>query len=87
VFLLGRRNEAEDFFHRFIQTKNEVGLFSEEYDPETKRQVGNFPQAWCHVALVNSAWNLSRETGPVHDRGKTEDASVEKTTTYRENSS
>jgi GH15 family glucan-1,4-alpha-glucosidase len=83
LILQGRRKEAQNLFQRLLQTKNEVGLFSEEYDPETKRQVGNFPQAWCHVALVNSAWNLSRETGPAHDRGKTE----EKTTTHRENSS
>jgi GH15 family glucan-1,4-alpha-glucosidase len=45
-----------------------VGLLAEEYDPHTGRQVGNFPQAFSHVALVNTALNLTRAVGPTHRR-------------------
>jgi GH15 family glucan-1,4-alpha-glucosidase len=45
-----------------------VGLLTEEYDPLTKRLLGNFPQAFSHVALINTAWNLSQALGPAKDR-------------------
>jgi GH15 family glucan-1,4-alpha-glucosidase len=57
--LIGRRHEAEDLFRRLLSLQNDVGLFSEEYDPATKRLVGNFPQAFTHLALIASAKVLS----------------------------
>jgi GH15 family glucan-1,4-alpha-glucosidase len=57
--LIGRRAEAEELFRRLLSLQNDVGLFSEEYDPATKRLVGNFPQAFTHLALIASAKTLS----------------------------
>lgn len=56
--LLGRRKDALRMYNRLKRLANDVGLFAEEYDPEAKRQLGNFPQAFSHVALVNTALNL-----------------------------
>jgi GH15 family glucan-1,4-alpha-glucosidase len=47
---------------------NDVGLLAEEYDPRTGHQLGNFPQAMTHMALVNTAANLARTRGPAEDR-------------------
>ena len=68
--LLSGALEARALFERLIGLVNDVGLLAEEYDPAAKRQLGNFPQAFTHVALVNSACNLSRLTGPAHHRGR-----------------
>jgi GH15 family glucan-1,4-alpha-glucosidase len=57
--LSGRVREARELFRRLIGVANDVGLFSEEYDVSRRRLVGNFPQAFSHVAFVNSARNLS----------------------------
>jgi glucoamylase len=57
--LQGRQKQAIATFERLLDLRNDVGLLSEEYDPVTKRQVGNFPQAFSHVALVSSALTLS----------------------------
>ncbi|MGZ3419775.1 MAG: glycoside hydrolase family 15 protein [Polyangiales bacterium] len=63
--LCGRREEARRLFERLIEVCNDVGLLSEEYDVSKRRLVGNFPQAFSHVALVNSALNLSElQVGP-----------------------
>jgi GH15 family glucan-1,4-alpha-glucosidase len=59
LHLLGRHDDAVALFERLIGLINDVGLLAEEYDPVAKRQVGNFPQAFSHVSLVNSAYNLS----------------------------
>jgi GH15 family glucan-1,4-alpha-glucosidase len=59
--LLGRIDEARALFERLIAVRNDLGLLSEEYDPVRKRMVGNFPQALSHVALINTARNLSRD--------------------------
>jgi GH15 family glucan-1,4-alpha-glucosidase len=56
--LLGERDKAIRKFEWLLALRNDVGLLSEEYDPQTKRLVGNFPQAFSHVALVESALNL-----------------------------
>ena len=69
-----RLDEAEDLFRRLVGLCNEVGLLSEEYDPSSKRLVGNFPQAFSHVALVNSAYNLTRVRKPVHQRAQDDHA-------------
>ncbi len=69
--LLGRRDDAAKIFERLLSLRNDVGLLSEEYDPEAKRLVGNFPQAFSHVGLVNTAMNLSRQDGPAEHRKET----------------
>ena len=56
--LQGRRTDATRLFNKLIKLTNDVGLLAEEYDPRAKRMLGNFPQAFSHVALVNSALNL-----------------------------
>jgi GH15 family glucan-1,4-alpha-glucosidase len=66
--LQGRRDEARKLFEKLLAIRNDVGLLAEEYDPRAKRMTGNFPQAFTHVALVNSARNLSAETGPSRHR-------------------
>jgi GH15 family glucan-1,4-alpha-glucosidase len=68
--LMGRVDEGRALFERLIGLSNDVGLLAEEYDPAAKRQLGNFPQAFTHVSLVNSGSNLSRVAGPAHDRGR-----------------
>jgi GH15 family glucan-1,4-alpha-glucosidase len=55
-----RWQDARVLFRRLLDLRNDVGLLSEQYDPGTRRLVGNFPQAFTHVALVNSAFNLTR---------------------------
>jgi GH15 family glucan-1,4-alpha-glucosidase len=55
LHLIGRKKEARELFERLLTLRNDVGLLSEEYDPIAKRQLGNFPQAFTHVMLVNTA--------------------------------
>ncbi len=62
--LMGRRDEAEELFERLLALRNDVGLLAEEYDPRQQRQLGNFPQAFSHVALINTAHILSTADGP-----------------------
>ncbi len=68
LVLDGRRDEAERLFEHLLTVRNDVGLLAEEYDVDRKRLVGNFPQAFSHVALVNSACSLSRSDGPIQHR-------------------
>ncbi len=56
----GRIDEATELFERLLAVRNDLGLLSEEYDPDARRLLGNFPQAFSHIALVNSAYNLAR---------------------------
>ncbi|HXE14919.1 MAG TPA: glycoside hydrolase family 15 protein [Bryobacteraceae bacterium] len=65
-----RDKEAVELFERLLKLRNDVGLLSEEYDPVAKRQVGNFPQAFSHVALINSAHNVENEESPAVHRSK-----------------
>jgi GH15 family glucan-1,4-alpha-glucosidase len=58
--LQGRHDEAREVFERLLALRNDVGLLAEEYDPRTGRQVGNFPQAFSHVPLIDTARTLSR---------------------------
>jgi GH15 family glucan-1,4-alpha-glucosidase len=69
LVMMKRQDEARALFEQCIAVSNDLGLLSEEYDPENKRLLGNFPQAFTHVGLVNSAYNLSHHTGPVEQRG------------------
>jgi GH15 family glucan-1,4-alpha-glucosidase len=62
LVLLGRTDDARRLFERLLALRNDVGLLAEEYDPRLKRQVGNFPQAFSHLALVDTAMNLARGT-------------------------
>jgi GH15 family glucan-1,4-alpha-glucosidase len=64
--LQGKRVEARELFERLLDLRNDVGLLSEEYDPITRRQLGNFPQAFTHLALVETALILSAEDGLHH---------------------
>jgi GH15 family glucan-1,4-alpha-glucosidase len=64
LVMSGRLDEAEELFERLTLLSNDVGLFSEEYDPVSSRMLGNFPQALTHVSLVNSVHNLTLVEGP-----------------------
>jgi len=67
--LAGRLDEARALFERLLSIRNDVGLLAEEYDPASRRMLGNFPQAFSHVGLINTAHNLTRHgAGPAHDR-------------------
>jgi GH15 family glucan-1,4-alpha-glucosidase len=66
--LVGRIDDARRLFERLLALRNDLGLLAEEYDTEAHRLVGNFPQAFSHVALVNTAHNLSRATKPAEQR-------------------
>ena len=73
--LVGRDADARRLFERLLALRNDVGLLAEEYDPRTKRLLGNFPQAFSHVALVDTAFNLGHEAAqnapkPAEQRGK-----------------
>jgi GH15 family glucan-1,4-alpha-glucosidase len=68
--LLGRTDDACKLFERLVGLGNDVGLLSEEYDPKLGRLTGNFPQAFSHVALINSAFNLSGHKGPTDGQGQ-----------------
>jgi GH15 family glucan-1,4-alpha-glucosidase len=64
--LQGRLAEARELFERLLALRNDLGLLAEEYDPELRRQLGNYPQAFTHVALVNTAFNIERAEETVH---------------------
>jgi GH15 family glucan-1,4-alpha-glucosidase len=73
--LIGRLDDARKLYERLLGLRNDVGLLAEEYDTKSKRLLGNFPQAFSHVSLVNTAANLSAEAhklrddqGPSHQR-------------------
>ena len=68
LVLLGRGEEGQRLFERLLGLRNDVGLLSEEYDVPTGRLVGNFPQAFSHIALVNTAHNLARPSKPAEQR-------------------
>jgi GH15 family glucan-1,4-alpha-glucosidase len=69
--LLGRQDDARRLFERLLGLCNDVGLLAEEYDVQAGRMVGNFPQAFSHVGLVNTALNLSPVKGPGEERQET----------------
>jgi GH15 family glucan-1,4-alpha-glucosidase len=70
--LQGRYAEARTVFGRLLARCNDVGLLSEEIDPLSGRMLGNFPQAYSHVGLINCALSLSRQTGPAEERSETQ---------------
>jgi len=68
--LQGRDADAHKLFARLLSRCNDVGLLAEEFDPLTGRMLGNFPQAYSHVGLINCALGLSRQKGPVEERAE-----------------
>jgi len=70
LHLTGRGKDARTLFERLLDLRNDVGLLSEEYDPKNERQLGNFPQAFTHVGLVNAAQALSEKPGSAIDARK-----------------
>jgi GH15 family glucan-1,4-alpha-glucosidase len=71
LVLLGRQAEAEEMFERLLAVRTDLGLLAEEYEPRAGRLVGNFPQAFSHVGLVNTALNLTAHECPAKLRAKT----------------
>jgi GH15 family glucan-1,4-alpha-glucosidase len=68
LIMLGRWDDGRAWFDRLLALRNDVGLLAEEYDPGAGRQVGNFPQAFSHIALVTTAHNLMRAHKPADQR-------------------
>jgi GH15 family glucan-1,4-alpha-glucosidase len=68
--MVGRRDDGLALFDRLRALVNDVGLLSEEYDPKAKRMLGNFPQAFTHVSMVNTAANLTRAASPARRRAE-----------------
>jgi GH15 family glucan-1,4-alpha-glucosidase len=66
--LMGRVGEARELFERLLDLRNDVGLLAEEYDPDARRLVGNFPQAFSHVPLIETARHLADAAGPAQHR-------------------
>jgi GH15 family glucan-1,4-alpha-glucosidase len=66
--MLGRRDDARRLFERLMSLRNDLGLLSEQYDPHAQRLVGNFPQAFSHISLVNTAYNITRAQKPCEQR-------------------
>ena len=71
LVLFGRCDDARGLFERLLALRNDLGLLSEEYDIAAKRLVGNFPQAFSHIALINSAYNLAHAAKPAEQRSGT----------------
>jgi GH15 family glucan-1,4-alpha-glucosidase len=71
LVLVGRTDDARRLFLRLVALTNDLGLLSEEYDPVSQRMLGNFPQALSHIALINTALNLTRAEGPALHRKNT----------------
>jgi GH15 family glucan-1,4-alpha-glucosidase len=68
--MLGRVDQARALFERLLNLANDVGLLAEEYDPRGKRQLGNFPQALSHIALINAAFEFNRLSSPGEQRAQ-----------------
>ncbi|HET6466766.1 MAG TPA: glycoside hydrolase family 15 protein [Geminicoccaceae bacterium] len=66
--MMGRHGDAERLFEHLLSLRNDLGLLAEEYDPRAKRQLGNFPQGFSHIGLVNTANNLISSRGPAEQR-------------------
>ena len=58
---IGEKEKPALFFERLLAMRNDLGLLAEEYDPKTKRQLGNFPQAFSHIAIITTAYRLSEK--------------------------
>jgi GH15 family glucan-1,4-alpha-glucosidase len=66
---MGEKEQARSLFNKLLAMRTSLGLLSEEYDPKNLRLIGNFPQAFSHIGLINTAQNLSPEAlGPAEIR-------------------
>jgi GH15 family glucan-1,4-alpha-glucosidase len=74
---IGRHDDATRLFERLLAIRNDLGLLAEEYDTENRRQIGNYPQAFSHVGLINTAFNLTRATRPAEQRAKVNGSDVQ----------
>jgi GH15 family glucan-1,4-alpha-glucosidase len=81
--LMDRKYDARRLFERLLALCNDVGMLSEEYDPGTKRLLGNFPQALSHIALVNSAFNLAHAEKPAEQRAERRSGVAEPASTVK----
>ncbi len=70
LVLLGRQKEASELFERLLDLRNDVGLLAEEYDPRARRHLGNFPHVFSHVALADTALNLTKAGQPARQRSQ-----------------
>ncbi|MCY1447395.1 Trehalase [compost metagenome] len=68
--LLGRDQDAQNLYERLSGLCNDVGLLAEQYDPLSGRMLGNFPQAFSHIGIINTALNLHRAQCPARDRAQ-----------------
>jgi GH15 family glucan-1,4-alpha-glucosidase len=68
--MTGRLDDATELFERLLGVRNDLGLLAEEYDPAARRQLGNFPQGFSHIGLVNTAYNLVTAHGPAKQRAR-----------------
>jgi GH15 family glucan-1,4-alpha-glucosidase len=68
LIMMGRWQDASDLFEHLLALRNDLGLLAEEYDTRARRQLGNFPQAFSHVGLINTAKNLLTARGPAEQR-------------------
>ncbi len=68
LVMIGRRDDARAMFERLLSISTDLGFLSEEYDVGRKRLIGNFPQAFSHIAMINSAFNLEHEDAPAKER-------------------
>ena len=74
--LQDRYAEAGKLFDGLLSRCNDVGLLAEEIDPLTGRMLGNFPQAYSHVGLINCALNLGRRKGPAEQRAQSQGSPI-----------
>lgn len=74
---IGRQDDARALFDRLLATRNDLGLLAEEYDTSNRRLMGNFPQAFSHVGLINTAFNLTRAERPADQRAKARGSNVQ----------
>ena len=68
--MIGRDEDARRMFERLLSIRNDLGLLAEEYDARTQRLAGNFPQAFSHIGLINTAFNLTRAIKPSEQRSE-----------------
>ena len=68
LVMIGRRDDARAMFERLLSISTDLGFISEEYDLGRKRLIGNFPQAFSHIAMINSAFNLDHDDAPAKER-------------------
>jgi GH15 family glucan-1,4-alpha-glucosidase len=68
--MTGRLDDAAEVFERLLAVRNDLGLLAEEYDPAGGRQLGNFPQGFSHIGLVNTAYNVVTAHGPAEQRAR-----------------